>query len=406
MYTKKHFPLLHILTAGTLALALVAGSTVSGRADSLQSLKDQYAALQQQEQQVQGQLDTQNSKISTQQQKIDALGSAIQLTKRQITVLSQRIEETDNLIDAKNKEISAVQQRVDANYALFKQRICVMYEMGDTSFVDVLLSSQSLTDFLTHVETMKFISKHDSDLVSSLRQDVTTLQADQATLQSSRQDSVQSKGALSAKKALLQAQMDQQTSVKESLKKGADTIQSTINSINEKARYTDKQINAIIEQEASAARAKARRNSSAGSSFSLPSSGFGSPDYVVSYAESFCGVPYVFGCADPSIGFDCSGLVQYVFANAAGIYLPHSAAGQYELGDPVDATDLQPGDLVFFATGGGGVSHVGIYAGNDEFVEANSGYSTGHEVMVAPLFRSSYWASCYVGARRILGVLN
>ncbi len=109
-------------------------------------------------------------------------------------------------------------------------------------------------------------------------------------------------------------------------------------------------------------------------------------------ALHFLGAPYVFGGTSSS-GFDCSGFVQHVFG-MLGIALPRTADAQYDAGRPT-VGGPRAGDLVFFDTYGG-VSHVGIYLGHGEFVHASS----SHGVMVSKL-SESYWASRYVGAKRV-----
>ena len=116
---------------------------------------------------------------------------------------------------------------------------------------------------------------------------------------------------------------------------------------------------------------------------------------VVSESMNYLGVPDVFGGTTPS-GFDCSGYVRYVFAHA-GVYLPRTADAQYDCGYPVSTGELVAGDLVFFSTYEPGPSHVGIYLGDGEFINASS--SQG--VSIASLY-SSYWGSCYIGARRVM----
>jgi len=116
---------------------------------------------------------------------------------------------------------------------------------------------------------------------------------------------------------------------------------------------------------------------------------------IINYSMKFIGVPYVFGGTSPN-GFDCSGYVQYVFAKN-GIILPRTADIQFTQGKLVSKNDLTPGDLVYFTTYAPGASHVGIYIGDNKFINAQS--SKG--VAIANL-SNYYWASRYFGAKRIL----
>lgn len=117
---------------------------------------------------------------------------------------------------------------------------------------------------------------------------------------------------------------------------------------------------------------------------------------VVTTAQKYLGVPYVWGGKSPS-GFDCSGFVYYVF-NQAGYPLSRSMTYQYKAGTPVSKDELQPGDIVFFQnTYTTGMSHVGIYTGNGMFIHAPS---TGKTVSYADL-NSSYYVNHWYGAVRI-----
>jgi cell wall-associated NlpC family hydrolase len=116
------------------------------------------------------------------------------------------------------------------------------------------------------------------------------------------------------------------------------------------------------------------------------------------YALSLNGTTYKYGGRDPQTGLDCSGFVEHVFSEVAGVQLPHDAQGISRIGRKIGIEELKPGDLVFFNTLRRAFSHVGIYLGNNQFIHASSS-KTG-DVMVSDL-RDRYWARRFDGARRI-----
>lgn len=143
-----------------------------------------------------------------------------------------------------------------------------------------------------------------------------------------------------------------------------------------------------------AAASAAQPAASSQAAASVVTSGSGRGQALVNTAMRYLGTPYRWGGTSPS-GFDCSGLVQYV-CRANGISVPRVAASQRGAGTYISRENLQPGDLVFFSNGGG-ISHVGIYAGNGNMVHAPH---TGDVVKVASI-NSSYRVSHYAGAVRV-----
>lgn len=119
---------------------------------------------------------------------------------------------------------------------------------------------------------------------------------------------------------------------------------------------------------------------------------------VLFRAMSLVGTPYRYGGNTPQGGFDCSGLVAYVFRDAAGISLPHQSAAMSELGGSrrLNASALQSGDLVFFRSGRH-VSHVGIYVGEGRFVHAPN---SGGTVRLDSL-DGAWWREHFVYGRRV-----
>ena len=115
-------------------------------------------------------------------------------------------------------------------------------------------------------------------------------------------------------------------------------------------------------------------------------------------AIGLVGTPYRHGGNTPQSGFDCSGLVDYVFRDVAGIDLPRTAREISEIDAPqVKRAQLESGDLVFFR-GGRQVSHIGIYVGRGRFVHApNEGGTVRLDYLDAP-----YWNEHFSGAVRVV----
>lgn len=118
---------------------------------------------------------------------------------------------------------------------------------------------------------------------------------------------------------------------------------------------------------------------------------------MVNFAMQFLGQPYVWAGNQPG-GFDCSGLTQYVASNILGIDITHSTELQIGYGTAVDTSNLQEGDLVFFAnTYAAGITHVGIYISDGNFIHAEN---PGTGVVISSL-NDSYYSAHYAGARRL-----
>lgn len=118
---------------------------------------------------------------------------------------------------------------------------------------------------------------------------------------------------------------------------------------------------------------------------------------LVVTAMGFLGVPYKRGGNSFDQGLDCSGFVRLIYEQTVGMVLPRRAAEQAAATQPIDKSELQPGDLVFFNTLKSAFSHVGIYVGDNKFIHSPR---TGGVVRVEDM-RVNYWQQRFDGARRV-----
>lgn len=121
-------------------------------------------------------------------------------------------------------------------------------------------------------------------------------------------------------------------------------------------------------------------------------------DDLIGSAMGLLGVAYRYGGSSARTGFDCSGFMQHIFSRSMQISLPRTSAEQARTGEYVSRSNLQPGDMVFFRTmGGGRISHVGLYIGNDRFIHAPR---AGKRIEITSL-NNKYWNAKYATARRV-----
>ncbi len=120
---------------------------------------------------------------------------------------------------------------------------------------------------------------------------------------------------------------------------------------------------------------------------------------VVLFALGLLDTGYRFGGKNPSAGFDCSGMISYIFQQAAGMRVTGSAADIAQRSKPVDLRQIRPGDLLFFNTQNRPFSHVGLYIGSDRFIHAPS--SAGTARVRTESLKSPYFASRLEAARSL-----
>lgn len=387
-----------------LVVAAAMTQVLSVNASTMSKAKDAKKAAE-------SDLNKANSQIETIEKQQQALQNEIDAKDAELVNLLVNIGILEDELDSKNAQLEQVtadlakaEQTEADQYASMKKRIQFMYERGDTAMIESLLGSENMADFLNRVEYVSEVYDYDRNLLTQYQTTVqqvadlkSTVETEKAELEAMEDEyaaqQTELENVLAAKKAKMGDYNNQLATAQAEAEAYKKTIAAQNKIIKEEERKQKEQ-----EEKARAAAAKASAgnsnsstsgtgntgNSTGGtSSNSTGSSGGGeNPSYstsvsgssVVSYACQFVGNPYVWGGTSLTNGADCSGFTQSVFANF-GISIPRTAAAQASSGTPVDLSEIQAGDLLFYY-GDSGIGHVTIYMGNGQVVHASNA-STG-----------------------------
>jgi cell wall-associated NlpC family hydrolase len=295
-------------------------------------------------------------------------------------------------------ELQIAKQSLRTAQSTLAQRLVSLYTTGgEDRSLEVLLGASNLDDLVNRFNTVNRISAQDAHVLSQVTSFHRQVKAHERRLKHAKAAADQ----LVRERAAARASVENQLSARRAL---LSSIRGQIVTLQRQEAARQAELRRELQQRIAAQHVTpAQALTSAVAPVAPPSTSTpaappatsapappATHSSVVSIAERYLGVPYRWGGASPS-GFDCSGLVMYVYGQV-GVSLPHSSYAQYGMGSPVSRDQLQPGDLVFFD----GLGHVGIYVGGNSFIHAPH---TGDVVKISSI--SGWYASTYVGARRI-----
>jgi peptidoglycan DL-endopeptidase CwlO len=325
---------------------------------------------------------------------VQQLDSSLERAVEAYNLATVKLNRVRAELKANHVQLRIAKQSLGRAQAALSARLVSLYTSdGRSDSLEVLLGASSLDDLVNRFNTANRISSQDSKVLDQVARFDKQVKAQEVRLKHAKAEAA----ALVRERASERASIEGQLSARRAL---LSSIHGEIAHLKaqEAARQAElrRELAARIatQQQQGAAAALSSTvspvSSSSGGSAPVGPAPPATHSSVVAIAEHYLGVPYVWGGASPS-GFDCSGLVMYVFAQV-GVSLPHSSYSQYGMGSPVSRDQLQPGDLVFFD----GLGHVGIYVGGGSFIHAPH---TGDVVKISGI--SGWYASTYVGARRL-----
>jgi peptidoglycan DL-endopeptidase CwlO len=343
--------------------------------------------------------------------RIDQIGRSLEQVVQDYDGAQIRLHRVERSLQLNQVSLGVARRNLKAAQNRLAARLVSLYENGAPGALDVLAGATSLSQIIDRLESARMLSKQDAALGEQTTRFKGSVQRRETLLRRQRRERAATVASLAERRRTIESALAEQQRLLASIHKTIADLQA-----QEAARQ--RRLAALaqerIAREVAARQAAQRRMAARESSASDPPtpapapapglvaspapppvpvapspSGAGHPE-AAQIAAGYLGVPYVWGGASPS-GFDCSGLVEYVYAQL-GISLPHYTVSQWNATIPISVSELAPGDLVFFD----GLGHVGIYIGGGQFIHAPH---TGTVVQVSSL--SGYYASALVGARRV-----
>lgn len=316
-------------------------------------------------------------------EEIEAISNAVVELMAGIEVLEGDIAAKEEEIEVAKADLEKAIAHENEQYELTKERLQAMYETGNVSYIQILIESQSLQDFLTRMEYVEQVYKYDTQMLEEYQyakeaviELKNTLEIEEAELIGAKEECELEKQELEGVLAELKAVSKEYDSKIAAAEKQAKDYAKKIKKQNEEIRKLEKQ------KEAERKKAERENNGGGGdnsgggkkhqgSEYELDPSvitgSYGSEEgkQVALYAIQFLGNPYKAGGTSLTDGTDCSGFTMSVYKNF-GISIPRTSYSQRSCGVGVDYADAQPGDIICYS------GHVGLYVGQGLIVHASS----------------------------------
>ncbi|EEL79504.1 Endopeptidase lytE [Bacillus cereus AH1271] len=402
--------------------ALVAGLMFSGLTpnvfaeDKISDVKSQINTQNDTLHKQQQERDVLQKQMNDLNNTIQSLDKSVQENASKLDETTKKVADTERLIENKNKDIAELQTKIAKREELLRKRLVALQEQPNTNVVtEVLVNSKNVADLVDRLTSVSKILESDEDIMKTQQEDQANVKKDVETVKTKQKELKEAQAQIETAKKELDAEKAKKSTAVNDLSGKMDTVVTSMTSTESQLKDLEKQalqLQRIAEQEAqekaaqeAAAQKQAEQaakdaqapTAQAPAAQTAPANNGGqaqkeepkkeepkkeapktekkTPEQnpaptppapgVIGKAQSYLGLPYVWGSASPSNGgFDCSGFISYIFGVGR-----QDVAGYWNSVSKVSSP--QPGDLVFFqGTYKPGPSHIGIYVGNGQMIHA------------------------------------
>ena len=257
------------LLAGLMLFGLVADlffrvSASAASQSDVDALKDKLEDQAAEKKELQAELNSIDSEKATVKEQIEALDARINSTEEQIELQNDLIDSLEEMIAQKEEELVEARQKEEEQYEKFKTRVRVMYEQGETSYLEVLLSADDLSDFLSKYEIVSQIAEYDKNLFEELKALKEEIAQTKAELEEDRQQAENARKELEVSKSELDTQLANRSQAMKELESAAEEVKASFAEIEAEENSINAQIDKIVKEMEAEAERKRREEAAQG----------------------------------------------------------------------------------------------------------------------------------------------
>ena len=370
------------LCSMVLALTiLVTGIPVS--ATSIKNIQSEKAKNESELKNIQSKISGIESQKSALSSEVSSLNDDLTDTLLNIEVLESDLADKEAEIEQAEKDYEAAKATEEQQYDSMKKRIQYLYETGQESYLEMLLTSDSVADLVNKVDYAEELQEYDRRLLDEYKAAKQAVIDLQAQLEEEKQELLEMEEQLKEEKANLESVIAQKKSQIADFDSQLSAAKAKVSEYQKKIKEQNAQIKQLQKEEEAKRKAAAAQSSTSSAGNSTASSGStsgysskssgktatvsggGGGSSIASTGLRYVGNPYVYGGNSLTNGTDCSGFVHLIYA-ACGISTPRDSNSLAGGGRAVSESEMLPGDVVCY------YGHVGIYIGNGQIVHAST----------------------------------